>query len=157
MPEPRITQRAPRVLAVASGGGHWVQLLRLRPAFEGCDVTYVTVSAAYATDIPGQRLQVVNDATRWDRVRMALLALRMLWIIVRLRPQVVITTGAAPGYLAIRIGRLFGARCAWIDSIANVEELSMSGRLAAPYVELLLTQWPHLAGEEGPVCRGNVL
>ena len=32
-----------RVLAVASGGGHWVQLMRLRPAFEGTDIHYATV------------------------------------------------------------------------------------------------------------------
>ncbi len=157
MPDRDRAPRGPRVLAVASGGGHWVQLLRLRPAFEDCEVTYVTVSAAYGTDVPGEALRVVNDATRWDRIQMALLALRMFWIVVRIRPQLVITTGAAPGYLAIRFGRLFGARCAWIDSIANVEEVSMSGRLAARYAQLFLTQWPHLAREEGLEYRGNVL
>jgi hypothetical protein len=30
-----------KVLAVASGGGHWVQLLRLQPAFVHHKVTYV--------------------------------------------------------------------------------------------------------------------
>ncbi len=38
-----MAERRVRVLAVASGGGHWVQLLRLRPAWEGCDVAYATV------------------------------------------------------------------------------------------------------------------
>ena len=33
-----------RILALSSGGGHWVQLLRLRPAFDdGCEVTFATV------------------------------------------------------------------------------------------------------------------
>jgi len=27
--------KRPKVLGISSGGGHWVQLLRLRPAFEG--------------------------------------------------------------------------------------------------------------------------
>ena len=35
--------RRPKLLAVSSGGGHWVQLLRIAPAFENCDVTFVTV------------------------------------------------------------------------------------------------------------------
>ncbi len=43
-----------KVLAISSGGGHWVQLLRLRPAFEGCAVTYACVRPAYAEDVPGQ-------------------------------------------------------------------------------------------------------
>ena len=43
-----------RVLAISSGGGHWVQLPRLRPAFAGAEVTYVTVDRAYATDVPAR-------------------------------------------------------------------------------------------------------
>ena len=32
-----------KILVVASGGGHWIQMLRLRPAFEGLDVAFVSV------------------------------------------------------------------------------------------------------------------
>ena len=48
-------------------------------------------------------------------------------------------TGAAPGYFAIRIGKLLGARTLWIDSIANAEELSMGGQLVAEKADLVLT------------------
>lgn len=137
--------RPKRILAVASGGGHWVQLLRLRPAFEGHHVTYVTVRDSYRDDVPGERLRVVTDATRWSRVGLAKLALGMLWIVLTERPHVVITTGAAPGYFAIRFARLLGARTLWMDSIANVEQLSMTGQMVARHAHLRLAQWPHLA------------
>jgi len=68
-----------------------------------------------------------------------------------------VTTGAAPGYLAIRLGRLMGAKTIWVDSVANAEELSMSGRLAGRHAGLWLTQWAHLAGRPGPEYRGSVL
>jgi hypothetical protein len=42
-----------KILAVSSGGGHWIELLRVRPAFEGADVVYVTVRRDYAGDVPG--------------------------------------------------------------------------------------------------------
>jgi hypothetical protein len=32
------------------------------------------------------------------------------------------------GYLALQIATLFGARTLWLDGIANIEHLSMSGR-----------------------------
>ena len=38
-----------RILAVSSGGGHWVELMRLRPAFEGHDVAFVTEIPLTAT------------------------------------------------------------------------------------------------------------
>ncbi len=146
-----------RVLAVSSGGGHWVQLLRLLPAFEGQDVAFVTVSGAYRPEVGHRRFYVVNDATRWNKLGLLLLAFRLLRIICRERPSVIISTGAAPGYLALRIGRWYGAHTIWIDSIANVESLSLSGQRIGRHVDLWLTQWPHLARPEGPHFSGSVL
>lgn len=157
MASKRVSKQTPRVLAIASGGGHWVQLLRLRPAFDGAKVTYVSVRPAYASDVPGERFIPINDATRWDKVGLAKMALRLLLIMLRVRPNVVISTGAAPGYFAIRLGKLLGARTIWLDSIANVEELSMTGMMVKDKASLWLTQWPHLAAEDGPTCHGSVL
>ncbi|MBL9149529.1 MAG: UDP-N-acetylglucosamine--LPS N-acetylglucosamine transferase [Phycisphaerae bacterium] len=150
----------PRVLAVASGGGHWVQLMRLRPAFEGCDVTFVTVREQYRVDIPaGAAFEVVNDATRWNKFGLLMLAWRLYRIIRRTKPDAIITTGAAPGFFALRIGAFLGIRTAWVDSIANVEEVSLSGRRIGPKATLWLTQWPHLEKScgQGPSYRGAVL
>lgn len=146
-----------KILAVSSGGGHWVQMLRLRPAFEGCRVCYVTVRRSYSSDVPGERFRVINDATRWNKAGLAWMALRLLVIILLERPSVIISTGAAPGYFAFRIGRLLGARTIWLDSIANVESLSMTGQLVRRHAGLWLTQWEHLATPEGPACKGQVI
>jgi hypothetical protein len=70
---------------------------------------------------------------------------------------VIISTGAAPGYFAVRLGRLLGAKSIWLDSIANVERVSMTGELVGPKADLWLTQWPHLALPTGPRYEGAVL
>ena len=59
--------------------------------------------------------------------------------------------------LALVIGRILGARTIWLDSIANIEELSGSGRMVRRFADLWLTQWPHLAGPDGPEYAGAVL
>jgi UDP-N-acetylglucosamine:LPS N-acetylglucosamine transferase len=138
--------RAKRILAVASSGGHWVQLNRLRPAFEGHDVAYLTTDRGHRAEVGDARFYYVQDANRWERVKLARSAVKIVWVLLRERPDIVISTGAAPGYVALRLARLVGARTAWVDSVANVEELSMSGRLASSAADLCLTQWPHLAG-----------
>lgn len=147
----------PRILAISSGGGHWVQLLRLRPAFAGCRVAYVTVRESYRADIGDAPLYVINDATRWNKLGLAKMAFRLAWVLLRERPDVIVSTGAAPGYFAVRLGRLLGARTVWIDSIANVEEISMATRMVGRYADLWLTQWAHLARPEGPRFEGAVL
>lgn len=149
--------RIKRVLAVASGGGHWVQMMRLRKAFEGYEVAYLTVQSDYHRQVTGSRFYVVNDFTRRTPIRLAHAVVRMLWILLRERPDAIVTTGSAPGLICIRLGKLFRARTIWIDSIANVEKLSLSGTLAGRYADLWLTQWPHLARPEGPHFAGAVL
>lgn len=146
-----------RILAVASGGGHWVQLKRLRPAFDGHDLVFVTTNAGYRGEGQPCRFYAVNDASRWNKLGLAEMAFRLLVIVLRERPDVVITTGAACGYFAIRFGKWLGARTLWLDSIANIDEVSLSGRLARRYADLWLTQWPHLASAEGPRYVGAVL
>jgi UDP-N-acetylglucosamine:LPS N-acetylglucosamine transferase len=146
-----------KVLAVSSSGGHWVQLQRLVPAFEGCDVVFATTDAGYAVEVAPRPLHLVRDATRWDKLGSLVLLLQMARLVLRLRPDVVITTGAAPGCFAIVFGRLVGARTIWVDSIANVERMSLSGRIVRPFTGLWLTQWePLAAGPRGPEYAGAV-
>ena len=149
--------QAPRVLVVASGGGHWVQMARLRSAFEGCRLTYITTVPGYRPEVPHAAFHVVNDASRENKFGLALMAIKLAWILIRCRPDVVISTGAAPGYFAVRLGKLLGARTVWIDSLANADRLSLAGKLAGRYVDLWLTQWQHLEKAEGPFYRGSVL
>lgn len=144
------------MLAVASSGGHWAQLRRLAPAFEGHDVAYLTTHSGHRAEVAPARFYTVADANRGSRTALLRSAMKILWVLVRERPDVVVSTGAAPGYLAIRGAKLFGGRTMWIDSVANVDELSLSGRMASTCADLCLTQWPHLA--DGPVrYRGAVL
>lgn len=148
----------PKVMAISSGGGHWVQLLRLRPAFEGCDVTYVTVREGYRVDVGGDAdFRVMHDGNRWNKLNLLRSALDVIWLLVSIRPDVVLTTGAAPGYFGVRFGKWLGARVVWLDSVANADELSLSGEKAGSFVDLWLTQWPHLSGSDGPKCYGSVL
>ena len=146
-----------KILAISSGGGHWKELLRVLPGFESYEVVFATVDSAYRHDVSGSRLYQVTDSCQWDRGALLKTFLEVLWVVVKERPAVVFSTGAAPGFFGLFWGKLLGARTIWLDSVANVDRLSLSGRLARRFADLWLTQWPHLACEDGPVCRGQVL
>lgn len=112
----------------------------------------------YRADLdPDSDFNVIPDGNRWSKINLFRVALTVFLLLLRSRPDVVITTGAAPGYFAVRFGKLLGARVVWIDSIANADELSMSGVKAGKFVDLWLTQWPHLARDGGPRFCGSVL
>lgn len=150
-------RRKPVVLAVASGGGHWSQLLRLRPAFEGYEMVYASTIVSHADRVPGCRFFHIADANRWQRARAAMCALQVAALVVRVRPDVAISTGALPGFFLMFFGRLLRRKTVWLDSVANADELSMSGAHAGRFADVWLTQWQHLALPGGPTYAGSVL
>ncbi len=87
-----------------------------------------------------------------------MLIAQLVRILVRERPDVVITTGSAPCLFALGIAKTFlRAKTIWIDSIANAERLSSSGAQARRVADVWLTQWEHLARPGGPNYWGAVL
>jgi hypothetical protein len=145
------------VLAVSSPGGHWTELTRLFPALDGRTVEYATADPGCAGDVPGRRINVLSDANQRTPWRLLVCAAQALKLVTSLRPRVVLTTGAAPGLIAIVFGKLTGARTIWIDTVAGVERMTLSGRLARRFTDVYLVQWPHLARPDGPFFRGSVL
>lgn len=147
----------PVVLAVSSSGGHWVQMQRLAPAFAGAEVHYATTDPTAAGQAGASRVHVFPDANKDTPLRLVLCVLRLAWIVLLVRPDVVVSTGAAGGFLAIRIARLIGARTMFIDSIANARELSISARLALGVADRVLSQWPRVAELTGTEYCGAVI
>jgi UDP-N-acetylglucosamine:LPS N-acetylglucosamine transferase len=147
----------PRLLALASGGGHWVQLQRLRPAFQAFETVYVSMFESYAEQVPGSRYYVVPDAHRFDLKSFLPVVWRAARIILKERPRAIVTTGSAPMLSFILLGRLLGIRTLWIDSIANSERMSTSGRMAKKLAHRVVSQWPEVAAKEGVECWGAVV
>lgn len=117
----------------------------LRPMLERFDVSFATTNAELGRREGLPHVHVLTDTNRerpLDALRCVIQAFR---IAAKVRPDVVITTGALPGLICLVVGRLRGARTVWIDSVANSEVPSMSGKIARRFVTLWLTQWEHIA------------
>ncbi len=144
------------VLAVASAGGHWVQLLRLIPAFENNKVSFLSTKENFGEMVLPHQFYFVRNATRWNKLGIITVFFSVLNVVRKIRPDVIVTTGAAPGLLAVIAGRLCGAKTLWIDSIANADSLSLSGRIASIFAHQVFTQWQDLANSKF-AYKGSVL
>lgn len=144
------------VLAVASSGGHWQQLLLATEELRGSDIVFATTKRELL-DQAGLQGFLVSDSNRSSPLRLCRTVWDCMNMVFRLRPKVVISTGAAPGLLCLVFGSLIGARTIWIDSFANVEKLSMSGKIAGYVASEWLTQWEHLSSTRGPTYIGELL
>ena len=146
-----------KILAIASSGGHWMQLLRITRSLESrFEVCYVSTRSDRESSIKGQNFQLISDFSRTDAIKIVFVFLQAVRIIRDEKPDVVITTGAAPGLVMVFAGWLFRKRTIWIDSLANVEHLSLSGRIASLFVSRVYTQWKDLQSGGKIVYAGNI-
>lgn len=146
-----------RLLAVASAGGHWEELMLLRPAFEPFMLEFATTDPELALRDGIARVFTLPDSNRHEPLK-ALRSFWAAWRLVRaLRPDFIVTTGALPGLLCVIAGRSVGAKAIWVDSIANSERPSLSGACARWFATLWLTQWEALAKPSGPLFMGALL
>ena len=146
-----------KVLAISSGGGHWEQLMLVVSCFSDDNVVYANTLEGLAEKSGVSPAYVVKDCNRDRPMDNLRCAAQVFGIIRREKPDLIVSTGAAPGIIALTIGKVMGAKTIWIDSVANSERLSLSGKIAGRIADLWLTQWAHLARKNGPQYYGSVL
>jgi beta-1,4-N-acetylglucosaminyltransferase len=134
------------VLLVASSGGHLLELLALANQYESHRRRWVTF------DKPDARVLLTGESVTFaygptnrhlgNLLRNLVLA---FWVIMRLRPDAVITTGAGVGVPFLYVARAFGKRAIYVESLARVDRLSLSGWLVYPVATHFFVQWPELS------------
>ena len=150
----------PKLLAISSPGGHWIQLTRVCARLEDrYQLVYAMPSTRFnsAATHKGHKLYSITDVSADDKWRLIPCALQVLWILLKERPAAIISTGAAPGAVAIVLGKLLRIRTIWVDSIANVRQISRAGRLIQRQADVFLTQWEHLSDGQQVLFKGAVL
>lgn len=134
-----------KICLVASAGGHATQLLKLAQTWEKYETFCVTT-----TDVVKEKLTkygkvyVVGECNRQHPLLVLKVLCKCIKAVLKERPRVVISTGAAAGCIVCFLAKLFGAKVIWMDSITNVEKISLSGRMVRYIANLFIVQWPEL-------------
>jgi beta-1,4-N-acetylglucosaminyltransferase len=134
------------VLLVCSTGGHLLQLVALREAFDGFDRAWVTFDKSDARSLlAGERVFYAYGPTNRS-IKNLLRNLALAWRLVRrTRPRTIVTTGAGVAVPFAWIGRLRGARVVYVESFTRISVPSLSCRMIAPVADRIYAQWPELA------------
>lgn len=151
--EPAVPDRA-HVLLVGSAGGHLAQLLRLEPWWRHHDRTWVTFEKPDATSLLADETVIWahHPTTRNvpNLLRNLALAVRE---IRRLRPDVVISTGAGVALPFFVMARLVGIPTVYVEVFDRIDSATLTGRLCRPFSTRFCVQWP----EQQPLYRGSVV
>jgi UDP-N-acetylglucosamine:LPS N-acetylglucosamine transferase len=137
-----------RILLISSGGGHWIQLMLIRNSFINKEIIYGSTLKKSPLKNQSDSYVYFPDFSSWNKIKMIFYFPLYGLKILNISPEIIISTGAAPGLFCIIWGRIFGKKTIWIDSLANIDTISKSGKIAKRFAQYHLTQWAHLANNE---------
>lgn len=144
----------PHVLLVGSAGGHLAQLMRLEPWWREFTRTWVTF------DKPDARSLLAAEAVIWahhpttrnipNLLRNTRLAIRH---VRRLRPDLVVSTGAAVAVPFFLAARALGIPTVYVEVFDRIDSPTLTGRLCRPISSAFCVQWP----EQQSLYPGSIL
>lgn len=133
-----------KICFAASSGGHYEQLMMLKPLMEKYDSFVVTEKTAYHSAAEGRRTYYLYQVNRreWSfLVRMAANTFRALRIILRERPDAVISTGVLATIPLCLLIKAFGGKLIYIESFAKVTSATETGKLMYKFADQFYVQW----------------
>lgn len=148
-----------KICFAASSGGHFEQLMMLRPMMEKYESFVVTEKTDYEVKTPVKcyYLHQVNRRQWQFPFYMFKNMLDSLLLLHRERPDVVVCTGVL-AMIPLCIGaKLSGKKLIYIESFAKVTSATLTGKLLYHYADRFYVQWAQMQ-EIYPkaVCLGGI-
>ncbi len=137
-----------KVLFISSTGGHLSELMQLKSMFDKYDfhiITEKTKSNMYLNDKYPKRVNYLVYGTKSNMLvypfKLLYNCFKSLFFYLKIRPNVIVTTGAHTAGPMCCIGKIFGSKIVYIETFANSETKSVTGKMVYKFADLFIVQW----------------
>lgn len=149
-----------KICFIASSGGHFEQIMMLKPLMEkykGFVVTEKTNYCVADSKIPFYYLKQVNRNEVKFIPYMIINTVKTLSVFLKERPDVVISTGALATIPMCVIAKLFRKKIIFIESFAKINSPTLTGKLVYKFADQFYVQWESMK-EFYPdaICKGGI-
>ena len=149
-----------KICFIASSGGHFEQLMMLKPLMKKYDSFIVTEKTNYSVsnlEFNTYYLHQVNRREKSFIFRMIGNSLKTLKILISERPDVVISTGALATIPMCLFGKIFGKKIIFIESFAKVNSQTLTGKLVYKFADRFYVQWEEMKQfYPNAICKGGI-
>ena len=149
-----------KICFIASSGGHFEQLMMLKPLMKKYDSLIVTEKTDYSvsnSEFNTYYLHQVNRREKSFIFRMIGNSLKTLKILISERPDAVISTGALATIPMCLFGKIFGKKIIFIESFAKVNSQTLTGKLVYRFADRFYVQWEDMKQfYPNAICKGGI-
>jgi beta-1,4-N-acetylglucosaminyltransferase len=130
-----------KICIAVSAGGHLVEALQLEKAWKNKSHFYISDARVNAKSLAKKEKMYFILPPRRSYIRTGLAFIQTFFILLKEKPSTIISTGAEIGYPALMLGKLFGARTIYIESLARIDSPSLCGKMVYGKVDCFYVQW----------------
>jgi len=137
-----------KVMFISSTGGHLNEMMQLKDLFKEYDYSIITEKTKSNMGLlkkhPGKSYFLVyGTKDRFWSYPFKLLwnCFKSLYLYIKIHPDYIITTGAHTAGPMCCIGKIFGSRIIYIETFANMETKTVTGKLIYPFADKFIVQW----------------
>ena len=142
-----MTNNKLKIVFAASSGGHFEQLLMLKPLMEKYESILVTEKTGYGAgklDVKTYYVKQINRKELLFIPKFIANSFKSLGIIIKEKPDVMITTGVLATIPLALLMKLFKKKLIYIESFAKVTSKTLSGKLLYKYADRFYVQWEEM-------------
>ena len=140
-----------KVLFISSTGGHLNELLQLSKLFEKYDYHIITEkdkSTEQLKEKYGDKISYLPYGTRKKIFRYIFiymwLCIKTIYFYIKIKPQYIVTTGTHTAGPMCYLGKIFGTKIIYIETFANRNRKTATGKLIYPIADLFIVQWEEM-------------
>ena len=136
-----------KVLFISSTGGHLNELLQLKRTMKKYDSYLITEKTKSTIDLKNEFKDKIFYMKYGSKSHFSYIyifpynCLKSLFYFIKIRPKVVVTTGAHTSVCMCYLAKLFRKKVIYIETFANIHSKSMSGKLVYPIADMFIVQW----------------
>lgn len=136
-----------KICFIASTGGHFEQLMMLKPLMDKYDNFIITEKTDYSVNKENRKVYYLTQVNRNEIMfifKMIINTLKSLRLFIKEKPEVIISTGALSTIPMCLIGKLFRRKLIFIESFAKVNSPTLTGKLLYKFADQFYVQWEQM-------------
>jgi len=137
-----------KVLFIASTGGHLNELMQLKSIFNNYDYHIITEKTKSNISLIDKYPKKVSFLVYGTKDKKMVYPFKFIYncfksfaLYIKIRPKYIVTTGTHTAVPICYFGKIFRSKIIFIETFANSESKTLSGKIVYPIANLFIVQW----------------
>lgn len=134
-----------KICFVGSSGGHLAHLYMLKPFWYNKDRFWCTFDKDDSRSLlSGEKVYPLYYPSNRSIKALIINTYRAIKILIKERPSIIISSGAAPAIPFFWIGKLMKAKTVYIEVFDRIDKCTLSGKICYPVTDKFIVQWEEM-------------